>query len=703
MSLSRKKFSYLLWSLNLLLVVLLIIPLTALPSIFQFMGRLHPLILHFPIGLLVVALLFEVLNQRGQKDFKTSANLTLWLGAFTATFAAIAGLLLSINGGYGGDGFLFHKWFGLATSLLAALLIELQQRLKKAILPLYSTMVLLLIITGHFGASLTHGEDFLTEVFENSESITLQAEEPIFSQVIIPIVEGKCLSCHNPSKLKGGLLMDSQEGLMKGGENGSIIIPGDLIKSKFVSHTLLPMKDKLHMPPKGKSQLTNEEIKMLSWWVENGASFTSKVNEVDVGDPIQAVFASYFASEDEIDIDFAKPETLLSLNNAGFNVKQIEPDKPYVAVYLGQRKELTIKDLKTLREVEEQIYTLDLGSSLVDKRLLKEVARYENLHRLYLDNTMADDDMISAIRKLEYLEYLNLYGSKVTEKGVSKLLQMASLNQLYLWQTEINPEQLATLQQDHPAIEINGGLPQNSDFTKAELVPPKVTFVSSFFDRSMLVEVSYNLSNTDLFYQFGDSEPQPLTDGQVTLSESGKLIVYAKKEGWEDSPLVEQVFIKVTENSIKQSKLSHEPKGTYKGNGVSTLFDLKKGDENFRDGQWLGFSGDDLVVDVELKKSRNISSVFISTLDDIGSWIFPPTHLEIWGGNDPDNLTKLQELAIPKPEGPEPKRMVIHELTFDTKQLKHIRVRVKNYGNLPEWHPGKDTPAWMFVDEIAFN
>lgn len=703
MRISRKTFTRLLWALNLLLVILFLIPIEELAAIFQFVGRLHPLVLHFPIGLLVMALLFEVLSKRGQKDLAKGAELLLWLGAYTAVISAITGYLLSINGGYAGDSFVFHKWFGLATSLIVVLLIDLKERLSNAVLPLYSVLVILLIITGHYGASLTHGEDFLTEVFDAPKTLTLDTEAPVFAQVVQPVLDAKCTSCHNPNKLKGGLLLDTREGILKGGESGSILTPGDLINSKFISHLLLPMEDKLHMPPKGKTQLSNEEVKLLSWWVETGASFTSLVKEIAQSDAIQPVLSSYFAPEEEIDIDFADEDLLTSLTHDGFNIKQIEPDKPYLEVYLGQKKALTTDQFKKLRKIREQIYTLDLGGSRIDKAILKEVARYENLHRLYLDNTDTDDNMISAIRKLEHLEYLNLYGTKITNKGASQMAKLPKLDQLYLWQTGLSSEELIALQTNHPAIKIDGGLPEDSEFTKAELAAPKLEYESTFFDEELTVEVSYNLSDTDLFYKLGEGDTQALENGQVKLTKSGKLSVFAKKEGWEDSPVTEQVFIKVVDSGVQQTVLKYDPKGSYKAKGVTTLFDLKKGSENFRDGEWLGFNGDDLIVDVELRQSREISTVFISTLDDIGSWIFPPTSLEIWGGSEAGKLTKLQTLNLEKPEGPEPKHMIIHELAFDAQELKHLQIRAKNYGNLPEWHPGKDTPAWLFIDEIAFN
>lgn len=703
MGISKKVFARLLWALNGILVLLFVLPMAELATIFQFFGRLHPLVLHFPIALLVIALLFEILAKKGQGDFSKGAHLLLWLGAYTAVISAIAGYLLSVNGGYAGDSFVFHKWFGLATSLIVVLLIDLRERLKNAVLPLYSVLVVLLVITGHYGASLTHGEDFLTEVFDAPKTLTLNTEAPVFAQVVQPVLDAKCTSCHNPNKLKGGLLLDTSEGMLKGGESGSVLTPGDLKNSKLISHLLLPMEEKLHMPPKGKSQLSNEEIKLLSWWVETGASFSSLVNEIEQSDPIQTVLTSYFAPEEEIDIDFVDPELLISLSESGMNVKQIEADKPYLEVYLGQKKDLEAVHLKKLRKVSEQIYTLDLGGSQIDKSILKEVARYENLHRLYLDNTETDDDMISAIRKLKQLEYLNLYGTKITNKGASQMAKLPELNQLYLWQTDLSSQELTALQTSYPGIKIDGGLAEDSEFTKAELAPPKLEYESTFFDSELIVDVSYNLSETNLFYQLGSEAPQVLENGQVRLTESGKLSVFAKKEGWEDSPVTEQVFIKVVDNGIKQTTLKHGPKGGYKAKGVTTLFDLRKGSENFRDGEWLGFGGDDLIVDVELKQSREISAVFISTLDDIGSWIFPPTALEIWGGSEAGKLSKLQTLDLGRPEGPEPKHMIIHELAFDPQKLKHIQIRAKNYGTLPEWHPGKDTPAWLFIDEIAFN
>ena len=591
---SQKKLNILLWGLNAILVLLYLIPIGGLPSLFQFFGRLHPLILHFPIVLIIVSFVFEVLSRKKRNpEFVRPANVLLWFGAFSAVITAIAGYLLSLNGNYGGDSFIFHKWFGLFTAIIAASIIFIRQknRFDRAFIPAYSILILLLIITGHFGASLTHGEGFLTNVFEEKPTLTLKLEAPIFSQIVSPILDAKCTSCHNTNKLKGELLLDSQEGIMKGGESGSVIVAGDISESRLIQNILLPQEDEGHMPPKGKLQLSNEEIKMLTWWVETGASFNENVESIKSDDPIKGIIENYFKSKEELKIDFVSPKLIASLNSESTSVHQISDDLPYLEVKIGHNASLNSTDIKSLKKIKKQIYVLDLGNSNIDKSILKELSKFKNIRRLYLDNTDLNDDMISGLGKMKNLEYLNLYGTKITEKGVSKVAQLPQLKQLFLWQTAINFEEIEVIQANYPSIEINAGLPEDSEFTKAQLVPPSINFNSTFFDDHVTVEVSYSLSGTDLYYQLDDEPSKLIENGEIEITKSTKLKLFAQKEGWEDSPPIEHVFIKVAKTELKQTELRIQPKGNYQANGVATLFDLKKGSENFKDGEWLGFNG----------------------------------------------------------------------------------------------------------------
>ena len=693
------------WALNGLLLFLFFLPPANTAGLVRFFGRLHPLLLHFPIVLLILAFIFEGLGIKKDQDYRPMARIMLWSGALLAAVTAIAGLLLSAEGGYTGESFVLHKWLGLSTSILPALLINLEALIKskKLYMGLYGSMVLILVATGHFGASLTHGADFLTDAFEERTLPTLDSEAPVFANVIQPILEQKCVSCHNPDKAKGGLLLDSEANLLKGGDSGALLTAGNLPTSLLIHRVSLPLEEEEHMPPKGKMQLSPTETQLLSWWIENGASFTQQVSGIAQKDPIQTAIRSYFEAQQPLDIDFASPELISSLNQGAMKVTTIAEDQPYLSVYLGQQKALSLKQLKPLRKIDEQVYSLDLGNSQVTKSIIKELSKLPNLHRLYLDNTELSDAMIKPLSKLKKLEYLNLYNTKVTRKGIEDALELPALKQLFIWQTNIENEDIIALQTAFPNVKIDGGLPENSEFSKSQLAPPNINFSSTFFKEELTIDVDYSLSGTSLLYQVDNGPLQPVQNGQVTLNESAKLSFVAKKEGWDDSEPTTHQFIKVASNQISQMDLKHAPKGEYLGNGAATLFDLYKGSENFRDGRWLGFNGDDLIIDIELEKVQNVHSVFISTLDDIGSWIFPPRNLEVWGGGADGKLVKLSTLSLTPPEGPEPKHMLIHQLAFEEQPLKRLSIRAKNYGNLPEWHPGKNTPAWLFIDEIVLN
>ncbi|NNE90698.1 MAG: hypothetical protein HKN23_03545 [Verrucomicrobiales bacterium] len=83
----------------------------------------------------------------------------------------------------------------------------------------------------------------------------------------LALLQENCVRCHTPSKRKGGLLMDSREGLLKGGDTGPSIVPGNSGGS-FLTETLFPDADP-HMPPKG--QLKPQEIVVLEEWIDEGA------------------------------------------------------------------------------------------------------------------------------------------------------------------------------------------------------------------------------------------------------------------------------------------------------------------------------------------------------------------------------------------------------------------------------------------------
>ncbi|MEJ7685011.1 MAG: c-type cytochrome domain-containing protein [Segetibacter sp.] len=145
----------------------------------------------------------------------------------------------------------------------------------------------LLMATGHLGGSLTHGSDYLTKPFKKifgNDSTANAAIKPLpnvqeafaYQNVVQPILQTKCYSCHNANKRKGRLRMDDITLLMKGGKNGEIIDLNNTDSSEMIKRLLLPVDNEHHMPPKEKPQPSESQIALLHWWISNHADFKKR-------------------------------------------------------------------------------------------------------------------------------------------------------------------------------------------------------------------------------------------------------------------------------------------------------------------------------------------------------------------------------------------------------------------------------------------
>ena len=273
--------------------------------VLQFLGRLHPLLVHFPIGLLVVALLLEILTIGGKrKGLREGINWMIYIGAGFAVFSALFGWFLKTQEAYTGDLVDNHQYAGIATAVLAIVTaIILKNSLKKTIVNLkaYRFMlfatVVLLTIAGHLGANLTHGEDYLTSVFpgskegySNKESGALLSElkgadslselqKDKLNLEVRGLFAHKCYQCHSENKQKGELVLETKRGVFKGGKSGLAVVPGKPEESEIYKRIILPANDKKVMPTKGKL-LTTDEIALVKLWIKEGAHWSDKAVKV---------------------------------------------------------------------------------------------------------------------------------------------------------------------------------------------------------------------------------------------------------------------------------------------------------------------------------------------------------------------------------------------------------------------------------------
>ena len=103
---------------------------------------------------------------------------------------------------------------------------------------------------------------------------TARAEGPDFKKDIAPILEASCVKCHNSTKAKGKLNMETKEGAMKGGKETKLIVTGKPDESSLIKSISLPEDDDNAMPPKDKgTRVTKEQAELLKKWIEAGAAW----------------------------------------------------------------------------------------------------------------------------------------------------------------------------------------------------------------------------------------------------------------------------------------------------------------------------------------------------------------------------------------------------------------------------------------------
>ncbi len=481
--------------LAVLIIMLIAVPGGGRPSDFSlFLGRFHPLVVHLPIGILLVAALFEALSRwTPMRDrIETATRILLYAGAWSALLAVALGLYLAQGGGYDSRTLAWHKRLGILVALSSSLCYVykawpelLQQRvIKTREHAVYATAVGVLILavafTGHLGGQLTHGAGYLSRYLpdglrqlaglqKKADLGKLQLENPAetttYAAIIQPVLTTKCTSCHSERRARGGLRLDAPEHIMEGGDEGPPIVPGRAHESELIHRIWLPLVADDHMPPEGSAQLSVAEAELLRWWIDAGASFEEFLPDAEMTPVVQTILSGLGLGEIRTGIfalSVSPPDSqdVAALAQQGIAATLLAEDEPYLQVRCTNPQSCAHSDEleATLRRLAPNIAWLDLGRSTADDAFLETIGALPHLTRLHLQQTQVTDTGLEHLQSLEYLEYLNLYGTAVSDTGLAHLHNLSALRSLYLWQTNVTEAGVADLQAAVPDLYINTGL-----------------------------------------------------------------------------------------------------------------------------------------------------------------------------------------------------------------------------------------------------
>jgi uncharacterized membrane protein len=463
-----------------------------------FWGHFHPMLVHLPIGMFFIAGILHFFSKQSADLQSIIVRILIWTSAFASVSAAM-GWALGQSGEYDPDALQIHQWLGISTCVLSVSLTYVMRtgmnhRLTNS---LFVLSLLCLTITGHYGGNLTHGSDYLSaslpvsarkilgmkEAEAERKEVTKIANLPeaiVYTQLVKPVLTQKCISCHNDQKQKGKLRLDSPDFILKGGEDGPILTAGKPLASELIKRLLLDPSDEHHMPPKGKTPLTEYEIALLHWWVQHGADFTKKVSQLPVDDKIKHVLVSLANGEVsrespvfEKTIDAADEADLARIRTHGLLANPISKDQNFIEINAINAPRVTSKELADLNKIQEQIVRLKLGNTAVSGEFMKDIAAMPLLILLDLNHTKIADQDLESLKNLAYLESLNLVGTPISDRGLAHLAKIKSLKRVYLWQTRVSEKGVAQLKKMRPDLAIQSGFkgqwPLEIDSTKLKL------------------------------------------------------------------------------------------------------------------------------------------------------------------------------------------------------------------------------------------
>ena len=567
-----------------------------------------------------------------------------------------------------------------------------------------ATLAVSIILTGHFGANLTHGDDFLLAPIrsEEIELVTLEEAE-LFEHLVQPILESKCIACHKEGKIKGELRMDQLSGLQKGGKNGPFVIPGDLDKSLLIQRINLPMEEKEHMPPKNKAQLTEEEIEILELWVAAGASFDQKVTDLKAEEPLFQLASNKFTTQKSYHFEPASESDIQDLNNFYRKVNPVFPGSPALEVAYYGISTFDPASLKELAKVSEQVVKINLNRMPLAEVDLGFLGDFPNLEELQLNTTGVSPNQLSSLEKLGNLKNLALSGNQFNSEAIAALGKLKQVKRLFLWNSGLNETDQEALEKELPVTKIDFGFEGKGVIYS--LNPPKIDFETGLFRDSSELVISHPIRTAEIRYTLDGSEPDsinsPVYSGPIWVKKTAQIRTKAFAKDWIGSPTA---YALVFREGIKPKsyKLAFEPHIRYAANGATTLFDGVKGKTNHTSGEWLGYTDTALEIELFLEENAAPQTLDLSLLLNESAYIFPPESVEIWIGNQA-GWQKMPETPTMTSTKLEEARFGVLRYALPESGFDKLKIRLKPISKLPSWHPGAGSKGWVFVDEIILN
>lgn len=693
--------------------------LVEIPGVLQVVGRLHPMVLHLPIGFLIVLALLPLI--RSGFPAKSYHDLQLFLVRLSVLgliFSAIAGFFLAQEPGYQSDLVDTHKWAAMASSYIGYGLLLLKkhfpQRHQIFNLTLWFNVVALLI-TGHLGGNLTHGKDYLREPLKKKKPITITPQSKVFEALILPVLDAKCVKCHNPGKQKGGLSMASTEAILEGGENGPIWEAGQPQNSVMLQRIHLPLSAEEHMPPEGQTQLSKAEIELIHHWIKAGAELETRIQALDQRDSLYLALAPWLEKskdpQSQAEVYAFEPaglQTIKELNTPYRTVRPIAQGSPALSVSFFLQQAFQPSFLEELSAVRKQIVSINLSNMPIDDETLSTLGRFPHLEKIILNGTQISGASLEHLSACLQLKEVALSNTNIGREDLFALAKLSRLEKVYAWETKVLPQDLSELAKQLPGVSFDLGY-QAPPGEMLQLSPPQLINDQAVLEAGDKVLLNTKFPGAEIRYTMDGSDPDslssPLFSEPLSISSVSTIKAQTFSPGWLASEIATFTLFpggKTPDTTM----LLNEPNPQYKGNGASILTDKQKGKiGNFRTPDWQGYQKHPLSVVFYFGTEPPLISEIVGSFgQNIGPEIFLPRQVSVYGGADPEQMQLLGRVQVDLPDGYRANKIEGISVKIKASNFSYYKLEALPHPGLPRWHqayaPGRK--PWIFIDEVFF-
>jgi len=237
-----------------------------------------------------------------------------------------------------------------------------------------------------------------------------------------------------------------------------------------------------------------------------------------------------------------------------------------------------------------------------------------------------------------------------------------------------------------------------------QLAPPLLKYQSVFFKDSAIVEILFAEKNTEIHYHLEPGLSQKSDEVYkkpiILKNQISHLSANTTGKGFLSSGPATATFIKdgLSFSVIKQTA----PSQRFAANGLTTLNDQRGGNTDLNAGTWLGYQADSVAIELQLEKKQELSYVLIHALRDHDSWIFLPEQVGVFSFDENGNeFIPVAMHASPLTNTSKDVSCIPVVINLPEKiRTKKIKITLKPVQSIPEAHPGKGKPGWLFIDEI---